>query len=303
MESIGDSYEKRAVSLGGYGSAVPFHGISGLDPAKPGMSRYIPIPMDQTPSPDDILDKLDQVSEYLNGNLGQGKMYYSFQCQDYGLSASGIKQLEEDLQNPFELREQLGATLEERFGRELDSHRPCFIILTGVEYGLFYMLLRGGKNYTSDDRSEWEPAYYTKSGIIMDDPVTSWPNLEKIIDTNGRPIVQEATELTTARVEVQEQPIREAYPLDQSADKGDADIIGGKNPFTKDTVEPDDEEVGEAFDKTSHLTFRVNGGTLGFENEAEYRIKSATAYKPEEITLWGHPLVFTNPMCDAVEQG
>lgn len=300
MHSGGNVYEKRAVSLGGYGSVVPYHGFSGLDPAKPGPARFIPIPTEQTVTADSVLDTLEAVAENLDARLNQGQLFYSFLCQDYGLHASGVEQLEEDLRNAFELGEQLGATLEERFNRELDSHRPCFTILTSVEYGLFYMLLRGAKRYTSEDKSEWENVYYVKSGVLVDNPVTSWPNLEKVIDTGGAPIVQEATDLETARAEVEKQTLKEVYPLEQSADRGDADIIGAKNPFGKQAVDGRYGDIGEAFEKTSHLTYRVNGGTVGFENEAEYRIQSVTAYKPEEITLWGHPLVFVSPMCEAV---
>lgn len=299
MGTTKDRYEKRAISLGGYGSLVPFHGITSFDPSSQGDSYIIPLPMDQ-PGPDDVLERLDEVAEHLDVDLGQGRLYYSFNCQDYGLSASGIEQLEEDLRNPFTLREQLHGTLEERYNTELDMHRPCFVILSSCRSGLFYLLLRAGKKYIGEDEEQWEIAFYTDCGIMLDQPVVPWNDLEQISGLSSGPIHQHATEVVTGRIQTSQQAIQEVYPLDQSSDKGDADIIGGKNPFQARDVEVDDSEIREAVDKTSHLTFRVRGGTVGFDKEEEYRIDGMSVFKPEEVRLWGHPLTICRPICSPI---
>lgn len=296
MDSNG-LYEKRAVSLGGYGSLVPFHGLTSYDPATADLSRFIPLPMDQ-PSSDEVLRRLDEVSTHIGVGLQQGRLFYSFHCQDYGLNGSGIEQLKEDLHNPFELGESLQGTLEERHSRDLEMHRPCFTILAGAEYGLFYLLLRGGKDF-SNDNNDYDVAYYAKCGVLVDQPISSWPNLDEICETDGGPSIQHATNVATARVSTQTQPIPAVYPLDQSTDQGDADIIGGRNPFTPRDVSVSDEEIEAALDRTSELTFRVRGGTVGFENEEAYYTSGMSIYRPEEITMWGSPVIICQPVCDA----
>jgi len=292
-----DLYEKRAVSLGGYGSLVPFHGILTYDPAAAGQSRFMPLSLDQ-PTPDEVLQWLEDVSTHIGVDPQQGRLFYSLHCKDYGLNGSGIEQLEEDLRNPFELGESLQGTLEDRHSRDLEMHRPCFTILAGAEYGLFYLLLRGGKDRSSDD-SDYDVVYYAKCGVLVDQPVSSWPNLDEIRETDGGPSIQHATGVVTASVSTQPQPIPEVYPLDQSADRGDADIIGGRNPFTSEDLSVADEDIAAAIDRTSGLTFRVNGGTIGFENEEAYKTSGMSVYRPEEITMWGWPVAICQPTCDA----
>jgi len=104
MSSDNNLYEKRAISLGGYGSLVPYHGPLTYDPATPGPAREIPIPMDQA-KPEDVLEKLDEVAEHLRVSTEPGHLFYSLHWSDYGWHSSGLAQLEEDLDNPFEVGE------------------------------------------------------------------------------------------------------------------------------------------------------------------------------------------------------
>jgi len=160
------------------------------------------------------------------------------------------------------------------------------------------MMLRGGKRYEDSDQEEWETVYFAKCGILVDQPVLSWPNLEEFIENDGGPITQNATDVKSASFRSEEQEIPEVYPLDQSG-TGDADIIAGQNIAYPEGLDTDDEDLTEAVERTSHLTYRVNGGTLGFDKEQAYTVKSFSMYQPEEITLWGHPFVICTPMCNA----
>lgn len=298
MPAIDDIYEKRAPSVGGYGSLVPFHGTTVFDEHSPGEARYISL-RGGTATPDDVLDLISEVTSQLRARTHSGELFYSFHCQDFGFNASGMDSLAEDVHNPFELAEQLQGTLEERHGRELRMHRPCFTVLGGVEGGLFWLLLRGGKDYKGDERAEWDINYSVQSGVLIDSPVASWPSLEAIIGSDGGPISQPATLLETGSVKIDEQPLEEVYPLDQ-AGTGDADIIAARNPFGAGDVDADDDRITEAVDRTQFLTYRVRGGTIGFDKEAEFRVTGMSVFLPDGITMWGHPLVVCRPYCKAI---
>lgn len=297
---IQDQYDKRAISIGGYGTLVPYHGLHSYDPAQPGSSSIVRLPVsDGWASPEEVLQFIEDVETHLGADTNQGRLFYSFQCSDYGFHASGIDQLEEDIQNSFTLGEELKGTLEERYNREFEMHRPCFVILAPVEYGLFYLFLRGGKSYTDSDQSEWEISYDTISGVLMSNPVISWPNLEELIENDsGGPITQQETDVTTTSAQSSEQELREVYPLDQEQ-TGDADIIAAQNPFTPHDVELGDEDLKDAIRESQHLTYRVKGGTIGFEKEASFTTKSMSIMKPENISFRGFPLIICNPMCSA----
>ncbi|MFP8951658.1 hypothetical protein ACLI4Z_01620 [Natrialbaceae archaeon A-arb3/5] len=297
---IQDQYDKRAISIGGYGTLVPYHGFHTYDPAQPGSSSIVRLPVAESwASPEEVLQFIKDVEDHLGADTSQGRLFYSFQCSDYGFHASGIDQLKEDIQTSFTLGEELQGTLESRYNREFEMHRPCFVILAPVEYGLFYLFLRGGRSYTDEDKSEWEISYDAISGVLMDNPVISWPNLEELIgDNGGGPITQQETDVTTVSVGGNEQELQEVYPLDQE-ETGDADIVAARNPFTPHDIESDDDDLIDAIKKTQHLTYRVKGGTIGFEKEASFTIKSMSIMKPENISFRGIPLVICNPMCSA----
>jgi hypothetical protein len=207
--------------------------------------------------------------------------------------------LKQDIRNSFELAEDLKGTLENRYDRDFERHRPCFVILAPLEYGLLFVLLRGGKSYTDDERTEWEVAYDARAGILIENPVVSWPNLEEAVDANhGGPITQEQTTVTSVTVGDEEHELREVYPLDQEA-TGDADIIAARNPFSDASLRTEAESIEEAVENTQHLTFRVRGGTIGFENEARYTVNSMTVHKPEALSFWGFPVPICSPSCTA----
>ncbi|MFD1513439.1 hypothetical protein [Halomarina rubra] len=298
MASNSPLHETRAVSLGGYGSLVPYHGPLSIDPGTPGKSHILHLPLDQ-PTPEGILNHLDDVAEHLKIDTRRGRLFYSVHYSDYGWNGSGVEQLRQDLQNPFEVGEELRRTLESEYNRELGMHRPCFTILSNAEYGLFYMVLRGGKRYLDDEGEEWEIAYYARSGVLIDQPVLSWPNVEKVVKNDGGPITQHTTDISTESIELDKQLLEGVYPLSQSV-SNDADIIGGRNPYSANSADSGDSDIKDSINQTSHLTFRVNGGTIGFENEEAYRVGGMAAYRPVEITMWGHPVVICQPMCDAI---
>ncbi|WP_254810617.1 hypothetical protein [Natronosalvus amylolyticus] len=297
---VPDNYDKRAISIGGYGSLVPFHGIHSYDPAQPGKSVTVNLPVaDGWASPNEILQFIEKVETHLDVKTDQGQLFYTLQYSDYSFHASGIENLADDLRNAFTLGEELKGTLESRYSQELRMHRPCFVILAPIEYGLFYLFLRGGKSYSDQDESEWEIVYDWESGVLMDSPVLTWPNLEKMVqDNKGRPVPQRETEVASITVRGDQQDLQEVYPLDQE-ETGDADIIAAKNPFTFSDIESQDEEVRDAIDRTQHLTYRVRGGTVGFDKEDSYTIKSMSVLKPDNLSLWGHQLAICSPMCNA----
>lgn len=301
MPPIDDIYEKRATSLGGYGSLVPFHGTTVFDEHSTGEARYISL-RGGSAAPDDVLDLISEVTTQLRARTDSGELFYTFHCQDFGFSASGVDSLSEDIHNSFELADQLQGTLEDRHDREFRLHRPCFTVLSGIEGGLFWLLLRGGKDFNDDKRTEWDVKYSVKSGILIDSPVASWPSLEAIIDTDGGPISQPATLLKTGSVNIEERPLEEVYPLDQ-AGTSDADIIAARNPFCAGDVDADDDRIKDAVDRTQFLTYRVQGGTIGFDKEAEFPVTGMSAFLPDSITMWGHPLVICRPSCKAVPSG
>lgn len=61
----------------------------------------------------------------------------------------------------------------------------------------------------------------------------------------------------------------------------------------------EDEEIRAAVDWITGLTFRVRGGTIGFENEEAYRTSNMSLYRPEEIIMWEWLVVICQPTCDA----
>ena len=60
------------------------------------------------------------------------------------------------------------------------------------------------------------------------------------------------------------------------------------------------QEIQEAIDRTDRLTYRVNGGTIGFENEREFRAEGLSLLHPKDITLGGWPIVIGTPSCKAI---
>lgn len=303
MEFEAARYDTRAVSLGGYGTLVPFHGTSSFDPASPGEARYIPLPMDvesNIATVDDVRDRLEEVNKHLDVGLGQGELYYTLHYMDYGLYSSGVERLMEDLETGFELGEALKGTLEDRYEEELELHRPCFTILSAGEYGIFYLMLRGAVRRAEDESEEDEVVYYHDSGMLIDQPVTSWPNIEEVRQSDGGPITQQATEIVSEAAKLPGGvSLREVTPVDQSVDVGDADIVAARNPYDGSSVRGNDEEIVEAVEETSHLTFRIRGGTVGFEDEEEFITSTMSVFRPKEVTMWGAPLVICFPLCSA----
>lgn len=303
MELGADRYDARAVSLGGYGTLVPFHGTSSFDPSSPGEARYIPLPMDvesNIATVDDVRDRLEEVNKHLDVGLGQGELYYTLHYMDYGLYSSGVERLLEDLETGFELGEDLRGTLEARYEKKLELHRPCFTILSAGEYGIFYLLLRGAIRRSEDESEEDEVVYYSDSGMLIDQPVTSWPNIEKVRQSDGGPITQQATEVVSEAAKLSGGvSLREITPVDQSIDLGDADIVAARSPYDGSHVRGNDEETAEAVEETSHLTFRIRGGTIGFEDEEGFTTSTMSVFRPKEVTMWGAPLVICFPLCSA----
>lgn len=293
-------FDKRAISVGGYGTLVPFHGTTTLDPATKGDSVLIRLPVsDSWGSVDEVLGFIERAEDLIGAGTSQGQLYYSYQCNDFGFHASGIDQLETDLRNSFELADELQGTLEDRYNREFRQHRPCFIILAPADYGTLVLLLRGGKSSSGDDGSDSEIAYDARASVLLSDQVVTWPNLEELIGLDhGGPITQQQTEVTSLRLGEKEQELEEVYPLDQES-TGDADIIAARNPFSTQTSETQGENIEEAVQNTQHITFRVRGGTVGFDKEERYTIKSMTVYQPKELSYWGFPVAFCSPICNA----
>lgn len=91
--------------------------------------------------------------------------------------------------------------------------------------------------------------------------------------------------------------LREVTPVDQSVDVGDADIVAARNPYDGSNVRGNDEEISRAVEETSHLTFRIRGGTVGFEDEEEFTTSTMSVFRPKEVTMWGAPLVICFPLC------
>jgi hypothetical protein len=300
MSAKNDYFDKRAVSIGGYGSLVPYHGPLTYDPAVKGTSNIIRLPIaDGWASPEEILRFLDDVETHLNAETAPGQLFYSLQCKEFGFHSSGREQLTEDLNTAFELAEELKGTLESRYERELMMHRPCFVIIAPLERGLLFVLLRGGKSSSDDSKGEYEILFDWRAGVLLDSPVVSWPNVEAVIDTdNGGPITQEETNVASVSVGSREQDLQEVYPLDQET-TGDADIIAARNPFADSGMRTEAEDIDEAIANTQQLTFRINGGTIGFEKEARFTTKSMSVYSPEEFSFWGFPISFCTPMCSA----
>lgn len=89
------------------------------------------------------------------------------------------------------------------------------------------------------------------------------------------------------------------YLFDKLDNKCDVDIIGGRNLFTTQDVASEDEQTRATVDRTTDLTFRLRGGIIGFENEEAYRTSSMSLYRPEEIIMWGWPVVICQSTCDA----
>ena len=85
--------------------------------------------------------------------------------------------------------------------------------------------------------------------------------------TAGGSSIQIAASVVAASVSTQPEPVQEVYPLDQSADCGEVDIIGGRNPFISEDDSVDNEDIKAAIEGASGQTFRVKRGTIGFENE------------------------------------
>jgi len=178
-------------------------------------------------------------------------------------------------------------------------HRPCFVIIAPLERGLLFVLLRAGKSNREDGKAEYDISFDWRAGVLLDSPVVSWPNVEAMIDTDhGGPITQEETKVASVSVGSREQDLQEVYPLDQDI-TGDADIIAARNPFAKSGMQTEAEDIDEAIANTHQLTFRINGGTIGFEKEARFTTKSMSVYNPEEFSFWGFPVAFCTPRCSA----
>lgn len=293
-------FDKRAISVGGYGTLVPFHGMTTFDPATKGDPVLIRLPVsDGWGSVHEVLSFIERAENLIGAKTSQGQLYYSYQCSEFGFHSSGLNQLETDIRNSFELADELQGTFEDRYNREFRKHRPCFIILAPAEYGTLVLLLRGGKSSSDGDGSDCKISYDARASVLMSNQVVSWPNLEELIDIDhGGPITQQQTELNTVRIGDKEQELEEVYPLDQEV-TGDADIIAARNPFNNQSLQTEAEDIKEAVQNTQHLTFRVRGGTIGFDKEEKYTLKSMTVYQPEALSYWGFPVAFSSPICNA----
>lgn len=292
-------YERRPVSLGGYGTVIPYHGIDNYDPSQGEESNIIRLPVGQGwVSPEEILEFFDRLESTVEARTQRGELYYSYLCMDYGFHGSGRDDFQEDLRSSFDLKDQLKATLEEQYNVELESHRPCFVSLFPVNGGFAYLLLRGGKS-TESNNAEPEIKYDTEAGVVMSQRLLEWPNVRDLLPgNNGGPIPQETTHVEIASLRATEIELEKVVPVDQER-TGDADIISANNPFDPRHVDTNDDEIKDALENTQRLTFRVAGGTVGFDNEERYTVDSLTIYKVENISFWGFPFVFAKPICSA----
>lgn len=288
-------FEERPTSLGGYGSIVPYHGVVGYDGSRGQRGHTVWIPTDSTSDSGEVLELLTRAADLLDVSTERGKLFYSVQCMDFSWYGSGREQLEDDLEDPWSLAESVRSTMESQHNTDLDIHRPCFAIVAPARFGLFFVLLRGAKDSSVDD-AEYKPVHYTKAGVLMENPVMAWDGLEEIIDS------QEAIPLEETHVEItslggDNHPLERVVPVDHER-TGDADLVAAESAYSSSGKEAS-EELRESIDRTQRLTYRIKGGTVGFEKESEYRAQSMSLINPDMISLWGAPFVIGRPMCSA----
>lgn len=290
--------EERPTSLGGYGSLVPYHGVLSFDPAQGDEGTVVRLDSGGWQSPDEALNLLERASKKIDVGTGRGSLYYSAQNSQFSWYGSGVEQLREDLAAPFELSSSIHSTLENQHGRELDTHRPCFAVIAPARYGFFWMLLRGGKD-DSDDREDYDVSFDLRAGVLMEDPILSWPALEELVPSDG-PIPLSTTQVESVTASGEDRPLERVVPVDHG-NTGDADILAANNMYAS-AIQGASSDVQNAIEKTKRITYRISGGTIGFEKEREFRTGGMTLLRPSDITLWGHPLVIASPMCNAVSR-
>lgn len=288
--------EKRPTSLGGYGSIVPYHAASTYDPLYGKEGTVVDLPTESYESPEQILERLSHAEELIEVGTEPGELYYAAQCSDFSWYGSGISDLEEDLPLAWKLSEDLKQTLSENHGSEMEVHRPCFVIVAPARYGIFWSVLRGFKD-RDEDGDDYETVYASRAGVLMENPILSWPALEEMVDSDG-PIPLVETEVESATIRGKGRPLEQIVPVDHER-TGDADILAAKNVYTQNEAEAS-EEICEAIANTSRLTYRVRGGTVGFENEREFRAQNMSVLRPHAIDLGGWPIVIGSPLCDAL---
>jgi len=288
--------ERRPTSLGGYGSIVPYHAPATYDPIYGDEGVRVDLPTEGYESADQILNRLTRAADKLDLDTDPGRLYYSAQCQDFSWYGSGIEDLREDLPSSWKLSQTLQKTLEERHGTELGIHRPCFVILAPIRYGIFWTVLRGFKN-SDEDGEGYETVYDTQAGVLMENPVLSWPALEELVESDG-PIPLVTTEVEAVSLRGEDRPLEEVIPVNHDR-TGDADILAAKNVYKSEKTEGS-EQMHEAVERTARLSYRIKGGTIGFEKEREFRAEGMSLLRPEGITLGGWPVVMGAPFCRAI---
>ena len=288
--------EDRPTSLGGYGSIVPYHAPMTYDPLRGDEGVVVHFPTEGYESPDQILDRLTRASQMIDVSTEPGNLYYTAICKDFSWYGTGVENLQSDLQSSWELSEALRDTLEERHNSDLEIHRPCFVILAPTRYGIFWSTLRGFKD-RDEDGEDYETVYDSQAGVLMENPVLSWPALEDLVDSDG-PIPLVTTDVETSNRSGNDRPLEEVIPVNHER-TGDADILSAKNLYHSQDGNSS-QEIQEAIDRTDRLTYRVNGGTIGFEKEQEFRAEGLSLLRPNDITLGGWPIVIGTPTCKAI---
>jgi len=287
-----DELEDRPTSIGGYGGIVPYHAPLTYDPGRGGESVVVYLPTEGYESPDQIVDRLNRAAKKIDVDLNPGQLYYSGQCQDFSWHGTGLQNLQSDLSSCWELSETIQATLKERYGSKLSIHRPCFVIIAPARFGIFWTTLRGFK-----DAETKETVYDVQAGVLMEDPVLSWPALEEMVDSDG-PIPLVTTAVATANRSGNDLPLEEVIPVNHDR-TGDADILSAKNVYQNQGVGTED-EIQQAIETTDRLTYRIKGGTIGFEKESEFRAQGMSLLCPQDLHLGGWPIVIGSPFCNAI---
>jgi hypothetical protein len=99
------------------------------------------------------------------------------------------------------------------------------VILAPTRYGIFWPTLRGFKD-KDEDGEDYETVYGSQAGVLMGNPVLSWPALEDLVGSDG-PIPLVTTDVETANRSANDRPLEKVIPVNHEK-TGDADILAAK---------------------------------------------------------------------------
>lgn len=210
----------------------------------------------------EIVDQLERASSYLGLETRKPERFaYTVQCSDFGWFSAGCGNFIEELRAPYGHSRMFRDTLASRGFKNLDVDRPCYGVFADLHTGMFWLSLRAEPDGDI-------PKFHTEGGLILEKPIHKWDQVDDFVGHSG-PISQESRSLNRVQLTFDTHKFKRAERTTISGDA--AHTIASTNPLHNLSLPA---EVDDGFSRSittpSHIPWRIQNGTSGFENEVGY---------------------------------